>query len=102
MSLTAVGIEEQGRNTIAGPSLAVERSHIADRAVIHYELAQGGSVRCVVRDAAGREVARLADGVQSAGRRTLAWPADDAPPGVYCVELVANGTTRTARLVKAR
>jgi len=44
----------------------------------------------------------LADGVQSAGRRTLAWPADDAPPGVYCVELVANGTTRTARLVKAR
>jgi len=47
-------------------------------------------------------VARLFDGMLSAGRHSVAWNAAGAMPGVYLFELSAGGTTQTARLVKAR
>lgn len=56
---------------------------------------------CTVRDVAGREVARLLDGVRPAGRHSVSWDAAGVPPGVYLVELEASGAATTARLVKA-
>lgn len=96
------GIEENGRGSLPGPALAVERNPVADRALVSYELPHGGPVSCTVYDAAGKLVARLFDGNVAAGRHAVAWDAAGAAPGIYFVELAAGGATRAARLVKAR
>ncbi|MFO7675294.1 MAG: T9SS type A sorting domain-containing protein [bacterium] len=82
--------------------LRLERNPVTDRALLSYELPHGGPVSCTVRDAAGREVARLLDATQAAGRHTVAWDAADAAPGVYFLELATGGTASAARLVKGR
>jgi len=62
-------------------------------------LPAAGRVRLVVRDVAGREVARLLDGEHAAGSFSLAWSAHVAP-GLYFATIEAAGARRTARVVR--
>jgi len=62
-------------------------------------LPAAGRVRLVVRDVAGREVARLLDGEHEAGSFSLAWSAHVAP-GLYFATIEAAGARRTARVVR--
>ncbi len=71
---------------------------------IAFTLAQKGHVHVQVIDAAGREVATLADGEFAAGAHTVQWRARDAkgaavPVGVYFYRLTAPGFTETRKMV---
>ena len=102
MVLLTTGIEE-GRNARPeGPALSIEGNPVTDRARISYEISRSGPVRCLVYDAAGMLVEEVLDGVQEPGRHSLSWSAVDAAPGLYFVQLQAEGATNTARLVKTR
>jgi hypothetical protein len=72
-----------------------------------YVLPHGGQHRLAIYDVQGREVAVLAEGVQSAGRHTLRWEGRDAsgaelPTGVYFLRLETAGQVEARRLVIAR
>lgn len=74
---------------------------------ISYTLPEAGRVRLAAYDAAGRQVAVLADGAQAAGRHTARWNGHDAagnalPAGVYLVRLEAGGWMTSRKLVIAR
>lgn len=63
-----------------------------------YTVEAPAPVRLAVYDALGREVARLVDGWQPAGRHTVRWEAGDLPSGLYVVVLTA-GSQRAHRQV---
>jgi hypothetical protein len=102
MVLVTTGIEEGGQVRPQGPTLSIEGNPVTDRARISYELSHRGPVRCLVYDAAGMLVDELLDGVQEPGRHSLSWSAVGAAPGLYFVQVQAEGATSTARLVKTR
>lgn len=102
MVLVTTGIEEGRQVLPEGPALSIEGNPVTDRARISYELSHRGPVRCLVYDAAGVLVDEILDGTQEPGRHSLSWSAVDAAPGLYFVQLQADGSTSTARLVKAR
>jgi len=63
---------------------------------ISYFLPEAGAVQLEVFDLAGRKVATLADGRQSAGEQKVLWTADNMISGVYFMRL----TTEKERLVQ--
>jgi flagellar hook capping protein FlgD len=73
---------------------------------IAFALPRAGRVRLTVLDVAGREVARLWDGVVEAGMHTARWNGRTAeggmaPAGIYFVRLVTDERrTASARLVR--
>ncbi len=71
-------------------------------ASISFTLDRGARVSLRVYNSAGREVARVTDGVLPAGEHMAVWNAGSAPNGVYFVTLEAGGTHSTARVVLAR
>lgn len=85
-----------------GPGIRVTRNPVTERAELSWQLDRGGPVSCTVYDAAGLQVARLADEVQSAGRHSVTWDASGAAPGVYFAELDADGRASAVRMIKAR
>ena len=83
----------------AWPNPASARSSIA------YVLPRGGRARLGVFDLAGRRVATLTDGVQPAGRHTVAWDGRDSGGsrlggGVFFVKLEFEGETRSTRIAR--
>jgi hypothetical protein len=75
---------------------------VAARAAISYSLPRSASVSCIVYDAAGNLVTRLAAGTETAGEHQLTWDAAAVKPGIYFCKLVAGGTSATKRLVRVR
>lgn len=76
-------------------------------ATLHLELPRAEHVRVALYDVAGRQVAALWDGPQTAGAHTLAWDGRDArgaavAPGVYFMRAVTAGEEATRRLVVLR
>ena len=66
---------------------------------VRFDLPQAGKVMLNVRNIAGREVAKLAEGNFAAGSHVVAWQAEGVPTGVYLVRLVTAGSTFTTRAV---
>ena len=65
------------------------------------------AVRLVIRDAAGRTVRTLEDGMRASGDHTTVWNLSDdrersVAPGVYFARMEALGQTRTQRIVVTR
>ncbi|MEM8601582.1 MAG: cytochrome c peroxidase [Bacteroidota bacterium] len=79
---------------------AVYPNPFQHEATIQVTFAQATSATVTVYDMMGREVVRLADGLQPAGTQTLHWAADGLASGVYLVRLQsAEGVaTRTVTL----
>ncbi len=71
-------------------------------AMVNYTLASSGDVTMVVTDAAGKEVVRLVDGAQSAGRHTVEFNAAGLADGSYYCTLTAGGKSATQKLVLTR
>ncbi len=71
-----------------------------------YALPRAGFVRIAIVDVQGREVARLAEGTQSAGRYQATWngTSNHGPvaSGMYFVRMQAGGRTLTSRIVLSR
>jgi hypothetical protein len=87
----------------AGVSLGrAQPSPFLTSTTIPFALAAPARVTLDAFDAAGRRVARLADGTFGAGRHRARWEAAGLAPGVYHVRLRAGGEQRTQRVVLAR
>jgi hypothetical protein len=69
---------------------------------IGYRLQAAGSVRLVLFDMLGREIATLVKGRQNAGEHSVRWDATGVPAGVYFCRLEAERFVRTMRLVLVR
>lgn len=82
--------------------MRVSPNPVGAQAAISYHLSRAASVSCIVYDAAGNVVSRLATGSQAAGEHILTWNAAGVKPGIYFCKLVAGGSTYTARLARVR
>ena len=71
----------------------------ARTATIPFTLAQSASVRLVVYDVLGREVAVLFDGQAEAGPQAVAFDAAGLAGGVYVYRLTVDGATESKRVV---
>jgi hypothetical protein len=69
--------------------------------VVHFEvgLPERGTVNLTAYDLLGRQVAGIADGVMSAGSRTVTWNSSEVSNGVYVVRLQARGAAVNTRIV---
>lgn len=65
---------------------------------LRYEVPEAGSVRVVVYDALGREVAVLVGGSVPAGRHEAVFDAGGLPSGLYLVRMTAEGFRQTRTL----
>jgi len=75
---------------------------VTGQAAVSYDLPAAAAVSCVVYDAAGSVVSRLAGETQAAGEHRLTWNATGVQPGIYFCKLVAGRTSSTARLAVVR
>lgn len=66
---------------------------------IGYALPRAAYVRLTVYDARGREVARLVDQREAAGRYTVTFEARDLSSGVYFYRLEADASTRAGTML---
>ncbi len=80
--------------------LIVSPNPSAGAVEVRFELDAPASVRIVVVDVLGREVAVLADGVRPAGRQSIRWAADRASAGTYSVRVVAGERSASRRLTR--
>ncbi len=96
--VTMVGAEER-KTWVWVEELSVQPNPCAGRVQITYALPTAGRVQLAVLDLAGREVARLRDEYETAGRYSTNWHAADLPPGVYIARLRAGGRVLTQKLV---
>ena len=71
-------------------------------ATIAYRLPAAGHVTLIVADVAGREVARLVDGPQSAGEHRVTLADLDLPSGAYFSKLNFDGRAVRKRCVLVR
>ncbi len=67
--------------------------------VARFELRDASQVKLAVYNIAGREVAVLADGWQTAGAHNVEWEASSMPSGVYFARLDAGGDSQTRKLI---
>ncbi|HDR06460.1 MAG TPA: T9SS type A sorting domain-containing protein, partial [Candidatus Coatesbacteria bacterium] len=71
-------------------------------ATFSFYLPEAVEVGLAVYDAAGRRVAVLADGYESAGEHAVTWDASGHAPGVYLCRLTTEDGSYTRRLVIIR
>jgi cytochrome c peroxidase len=69
------------------------------RTQVSFSLPEGGDVRLVVYDIAGREVAVLADGNMDAGRHAIAFDGSGLASGVYFARLETAGAVEQRKMV---
>jgi len=67
--------------------------------VISYKLSVNSKIVMKVYDILGREIATLVNGMQSAGKYTVEWNAQNSPGGVYFYRLSAGSYTETKKLI---
>lgn len=67
--------------------------------MISYQLAVNGFVTVKVYDELGREVARLANGDQTAGNHSVRWDASNFSSGVYIYELSAGNYHSVKKMI---
>lgn len=66
---------------------------------ISYQIAEGGRVSLRVFDVLGKEVARLVDGFQNAGRYSVDFDASALSSGIYLYKLEANDFIKAGKMV---
>lgn len=69
---------------------------------LRFDLATAGAARLTVYDLLGREIARLAEGEQAAGRHVVTFRPAQLASGIYVVVLDADGQRFTRRLTVVR
>ncbi len=96
----AVGVEDLSVTELALGRIAPNPS--SSRVQIEFAVARESRVRLGVFDVAGREVARLAEGIYGPGRHRVVWNGTGNPAGVYfmCYQVGAKIFTRRVALVR--
>ncbi|NQS98018.1 MAG: T9SS type A sorting domain-containing protein [candidate division Zixibacteria bacterium] len=65
---------------------------------ISYQLSVDSYIKLIVYDIAGREVSRLFDGFQPAGKHQTTFDASGLPSGIYFVRLSAGNNIQTQKI----
>lgn len=81
---------------------AVYPSPFNSRLTIDYAIDAVEPAKLAVYDLAGREVARLFDGIPQTGRHKSVWDAEQVSSGVYLVRLESAGRVATVKAVLVR
>lgn len=106
LNISAVtGSPVASEETAVAGSVALASAYpnpFADRTTLDYVLPTAQEVRVVAYDVLGREVAVLAEGIQSAGEHEVTFDAAGLPSGLYVVRLTAGKTTLTRRVTVVR
>ncbi|MBC7891781.1 MAG: CotH kinase family protein, partial [Sphingobacteriaceae bacterium] len=84
---------------LAGNSLQLWPNPTEGGSRVRYELARPGFLRLSVYDGTGRRVQTLAEGQHQAGRHELDWVNTGLAPGLYMLELQAEGERAVRRKV---
>jgi hypothetical protein len=87
---------------LTGVTLAAHPNPFKDSTHIRFRLPSAARVRLTVHDLAGREVARLVDGVRAAGEHDVTLPGALLPAGVYHYRLESGGRSWSNRVVLVR
>ena len=66
---------------------------------ISYNLPQAGNVHLAIYDISGGQVELLVHSVQSVGRHSIKWNAENQPSGVYLYRLMTNNFIATKKLL---
>jgi hypothetical protein len=66
---------------------------------IRYDIPKESSVKIVIYDLLGREVAVLVNGIQKAGKYTAKWGSENMPSGVYIYKMTAGDYEKTMKMV---
>ena len=98
LSATAIG-EGVGGGEPAQILLAIAPNPIARSAAVRYHLPRAMTVRLEAYNAAGRRVATLVEGLESAGDHVAPFDVTRLTPGVYSCRLVTDGVTVTRKCV---
>jgi hypothetical protein len=88
--------------SLAGLEASCAPNPCSDRGAITYLLPADGHVRLTLYDALGRQVATLADAMQTAGRHNAWFDASLLAPGVYGWMLECGGGRVGDRVVVVR
>ncbi len=91
--------DETGAGSLA---LYVSPNPVSTRGTVRVSLPEAGSVRVVLYDVLGRQVAVLSDGERPAGTHDVALDASRLAPGVYVVRLTTGESTVVRRVTVAR
>ncbi len=97
-AITAAKIPEQEQSE--GAVLHSFPSPFRDVLVVTYSLKKAGRVQLALFDMQGREVARLADGVQPAGQHRTSFATGKHPAGIYILKLTHGNKAITQKLMK--
>lgn len=84
--------------------VSVAPNPVRDAARISFEMREPAWMRVVIRDAAGRQLEVLAEGIYAAGKHELQWdvPRGQASSGVYFMTLERAGGIQTQRAIVVR
>jgi hypothetical protein len=96
------GTVSTGPDQLGSLALAVAPNPVRSNARVRYTLATPASLRLVLYDVLGREVAVLAEAPRPAGTHDVVLEAGSLSPGVYVLRLQSEGETRTQTLVLTR
>ncbi len=92
------GVEENSNLTVESPNLRLGQNPTSTTTTISYQIPARGEVALSVYDIAGREIKRLADGVQERGNYHLQLDMTGNAQGVYFINLTA-GKLRSVKKV---
>jgi hypothetical protein len=81
-------------------SLAFSPAPFTGTTVITFTLAERSTVRLVMTDITGRDIALLVDGTLSAGAHHSIWDASGLPAGVYLCRIEVGGQVVVGKVVK--
>lgn len=99
------GINKENNNSIAGFELFPNYPNpFNPSTVISYQIPKAGFVKLIIYDVMGREVTRLADGYQQAGRYNYTWNAESSTgknvsSGVYYARLESGDYSKVVKLM---
>jgi len=91
------GIDEPGL-----AQMEVYPNPFSNKTMLSYAITQKATVKIVLTDITGKQIAELKNGVETSGAYTLVIDADNyhIQPGMYFINLVVNGVNGIKRIVK--
>lgn len=105
LAISGVAEDQPSYESPSVPFLSCQPVPFRDVSQVELALPQGGDVRLLVFDVAGRQVRTLLRGNYPVGRHVALWNGKDdggreVAPGAYFVRLQAPGTRQVVRVVK--
>ncbi len=93
----SVGIGDMGY--FNGLRMSIRQNPVKENAVIDYVLQNTGSVKLVIWDTKGNEVASVNDGIKTSGQHSMNIDISKLKSGLYFCSLTANGGRLTKKIV---